>query len=73
MAWNRWDKDKTKKGPLLLQFLALLQAYLSPIFDARHRKTDPKVSVVVIPKEGLVGWGPANASLDMTPTTTYNL
>ncbi len=40
---------------------------------ARHEKTDLKVFVVVIPKEELAGWGPANPSLGMTPTTEYNL
>ncbi len=39
--------------------------------DTRHEKTDLKVLVVVIPKEGLVGWGPANPSLSMTPTIKY--
>ncbi len=39
--------------------------------DARHEKTDLKVVVVVIPKEGLAGWGPANPSLGMTPTLKY--
>ena len=33
-----------------------------------HEKTDLKVFVVVITKEGLVGWGPANPSFGMTPT-----
>ncbi len=33
--------------------------------------TDLKVFVVVIPKEGLAGWGPANPSLGMTPTIKY--
>ena len=41
--------------------------------DERHEKTDLKVFVVVIPKDGLAGWGPANPSLGMTPTTEYNL
>ena len=41
--------------------------------DARHEKTDFKVFVVVILKEGLAGWGPANLSLGMTPTTEYNI
>ena len=39
----------------------------------RHQKTDPKVFVIVIHKEGLAGWGPANPSLGVTPTTAYNL
>ena len=39
--------------------------------DVRHEKTDLKVFVVVIPKEGLAGWGPANPSLGMTPTIKY--
>ncbi len=39
--------------------------------DARHEKADLKVFVVVIHKEGLVGWGPANHSLGMTPTIKY--
>ncbi len=37
----------------------------------RHEKTDLKVFVVVIPKEGLAGWGPTNPSLGMTPTMKY--
>ncbi len=37
-----------------------------------HEKTNLKIFVVVIPKEGLVG-GAANPSFDMTPTTEYNL
>ncbi len=37
----------------------------------RHGKTDLKVFVVVIPKEGLAGWSPTNPSLGMTPTTEY--
>ena len=32
-----------------------------------------QVFVFVIPKEGLVGWDPANSSLGMTPTREYNL
>ncbi len=36
-----------------------------------HKKTDRKVFVVVIPNEGLVGWGPTNPSLGMTPTIKY--
>ena len=43
------------------------------INDVRHEKTDLKVLVIVIPKEGLVGWSPANPSVDMTPTTEYSL
>ena len=39
--------------------------------DARHEKTNLKIFVVVIPKEGLAGWGPANPSLGMTLTTKY--
>ena len=39
--------------------------------DARHGKTDLEVFVVVIPKEGLAGWGPANPSLGVTPTIKY--
>ncbi len=35
----------------------------------RHEKTELKVFVIVIPKEGLVGWGLANPTLGMTPTT----
>ncbi len=52
------------------------------IYAACHEKTDLKVFVLVIPKEGLVGWGfvlvipkeglagwgPGNPSLGMTPT-----
>ncbi len=37
----------------------------------RHEKTDLKIFVVVIPKEGLAGWGPTNPSLGMTPTIKY--
>ncbi len=40
--------------------------------DARHKKTDLKTFVIVIPKEGLMSLGPANPSLGMTPTTEYN-
>ncbi len=36
--------------------------------DARHEKTDLKVFVIVIPKEGLAGWGSANPSLGTTLT-----
>ncbi len=36
-----------------------------------HEKTDLKVFVVVIPKEGLAGWGPANPSLGMKLTIKY--
>ena len=39
--------------------------------DVHHEKTDLKVFVVVIPKEGLAGWDPANPSLGMTPTINY--
>ena len=39
-------------------------------YNARHEKTDLKVFVFVIPKEGL---GPVNPSLGMTPTTEYNV
>ncbi len=39
--------------------------------DMRHEKTDLKIFVVVIPKEGLAGWGPANPSLGITPTIKY--
>ena len=42
------------------------------LFDARHRKTDLKVFVVVIAKEGLAGGDPANP-FGMTTTTDYNL
>ena len=40
-------------------------------FDMHHEKTDRKVFVVVIPIEGLVGWGPANPSFGMAPTIKY--
>ena len=40
-------------------------------FDVRHEKTDLKVFVVAILKEGLAGWGPANPSLGITPTMKY--
>ncbi len=40
-------------------------------FDMRHEKTDLKVFVVVIPKEGLAGRGSANPSLGMTLTIKY--
>ena len=36
------------------------------------KQTLIKIFVVVIPKEGLAGWGPANPSFGMTPTTEYN-
>ncbi len=49
--------------------LARCQARL--LCDVCHEKTDLKVFVVVIPKEGLAQ--PANPSLLMTPTTEYNL
>ncbi len=39
--------------------------------DAHHEKTDLKVFVVAIPKEGLAGWGPTNPSLGMTPAIIY--
>ncbi len=39
--------------------------------DACHKKTDIKVFVVVIPKEELAGWCPANASLGLTSTIKY--
>ena len=38
-----------------------------------YEKTGLNVFVVVIPKEGLVGWGPANPFLGMTTSTEYNL
>ncbi len=38
------------------------------IIDVRHEKTDRRVFVVVIPKEG---WGPASPSLGMMPTIKY--
>ncbi len=41
------------------------------ILDAHHEKTDLKVFVVVIPKEGLVVWGPANPSLGLKSTIKY--
>ncbi len=41
-------------------------------YDA-HREKRFKVFVIVIPKEGLAGWGPANPSLGMTSTIEYNL
>ncbi len=41
------------------------------LFDACHEKTDLKVFVVVIPKEG---WARAHPSFGMTPTfREYNL
>ena len=45
----------------------------SDVHDVRQEKTDLKVFVIVIPKEGLAGWGPTNPFLGMTPTTEYNL
>ena len=50
-----------------------LPFYLLAIYDTRHEKTVLKVFVVVIPKEELVGWGPTNPSLGITPTTEYYL
>ena len=41
--------------------------------DACHEKSDLKVFVVVIPKEGLAGGGSTNPSVGMTPTSEYNL
>ena len=43
------------------------------MIDARHEKTDIKIFVVVIPKEGLTDWVPTKPSLGMTLTTEYNL
>ncbi len=43
---------------------------LKGIHDAHHEKTDLKVFVAVIHKEGLAGWGPTNPSLGMTSTTS---
>ena len=51
----------------------LLHHSAETLCDVRHEEIDLKVFVVVIPKEGLAGWGPANPSLGMTPTTEYNL
>ncbi len=36
-----------------------------------RKQTLLKVFVVVIPKEGLAGWGPASPSLGLTPTIKY--
>ncbi len=44
---------------------------LTDTSDAHYKITDLKVFVVVIPKEGLAGWDPANPSLGMTPTINY--
>ena len=44
---------------------------IARISDVRHKKTDFRVFVVVIPNEGLAGWGPVNPSLGMTPTIKY--
>ncbi len=41
------------------------------VTDVRHEKTDLKVFIVVIPKEGLAGWGSAHPSLGMTMTIQY--
>ncbi len=54
------------------KILKLVLAWRSS-FDARHEKKDLKVFVVVIPKEGLAGWGPINPSLGMTPTINNTL
>ena len=37
----------------------------------RHEKIELKVFGVVIPKEGLAGWGSAKPSLGMTQTIKY--
>ena len=42
-------------------------------FDAHHEKTDLKVFVVVIPKEGLAGWGPFFGYNTYYCTRKYNL
>ncbi len=59
----------------MLRLIAFLQSDQTLIActtcDARHEKTDLKVFVVVIPKEGLAGCGPTNTSVGMTPTTKY--
>ncbi len=39
--------------------------------DVRHEQTDLNVFVVVVPKEGLEGGGPANPSLGTIPTIKY--
>ena len=42
-------------------------------FEARRGKKYLKIFVVVIPKEGLAGWGPTNPPFGMTPTIGYIL
>ena len=54
---------------LLPEKTGLLRITVSNI--KRHEKTDFKVFLVVIPKEGLAGWVPANPSLGMTLTIKY--
>ena len=46
---------------------------VSSIYELCHGQKSLKIFVVVIPKEGLAGWGAANHSLGVTPTTEYNL
>ena len=44
---------------------------LSVLFKVCHEETDLKVFVVVMPEEGLAGWGPSNPSFGMTLTIKY--
>ena len=55
----------------ILPYLDMLMNVTSiplSIYDMHHEKTDLKVFVDVIPKEGLAGWGPTNPSLGVTTT-----
>ena len=65
MAQNRQKWRKTNEQ-LFVPFLVI-----AAFIKTHHEKTDLKVFVDVIPKEGLVGWGPANPSLGITTTTEY--
>ncbi len=58
---------RKNKQPLSYDIYAFIYMYFITIYhteflsisnDARHKKTDLKVFVDVIPKEGLAGWGP---------------
>ena len=67
-----FSNRNTRTGESHVTKTHLLRTFSLP-YDACHEKTDLKVFIVVMLKEGLAGWGPANPSLGMTPTTEYNL
>ncbi len=53
------DHVRNNHTPAWQMVIIVLQASLSLcLADACYEKTDLKVFVVVIPKEGLAGWGP---------------